>query len=37
MKLGDSLRFRYRIIIHPGDFPKKKIADFYAEYTKKSK
>jgi hypothetical protein len=37
MKPGDSLRFRYRIIIHPGDFPKKKIADLYAEYTKKSK
>jgi hypothetical protein len=32
---GQSMRFRYRVIIHPGDVPKKKIADFYANYAKK--
>jgi hypothetical protein len=34
---GESLRFRYRVIIHPGDVPMKKVADWYADYTKKSK
>ena len=34
---GDSLRFRYRVVIHPGDVPKKKIADWYSDYSKKSK
>ena len=37
MKPGDSLRFRYRVIIHPGDFSKKKIADLYSDYAKKAK
>ncbi len=34
---GDSMRFRYRVIIHPGDVSKKKIADWYSDYAKKSK
>lgn len=34
---GDSLYFRYRVVIHPGDYPKQKIADLYSEYVKKSK
>ncbi len=34
---GQSMRFRYRIIIHPGDVPKKKIADWYSDYTKHAK
>jgi hypothetical protein len=34
---GDSLRFRYRVIVHPGDVPKKKIADWYSDYSKKAK
>jgi len=37
MKAGDQMRFRYRVIIHPGDFPKKKIAEMYAAYKKKGK
>jgi hypothetical protein len=37
LKAGDSLRFRYRVVIHPGDVPKKNIADMYAEYAKKFK
>jgi len=37
MSAGDSLRFRYRVIIHPGDVPKKKIAGWYSDYTKKVK
>ena len=35
MKAGDQLRFRYRIIIHPGDMTKKKLDDLYSEYAKK--
>ena len=34
MKAGDSLRFRYRVLIHPGDTPKKEIEKDYAEYIK---
>jgi hypothetical protein len=34
---GESLHFRYRVIIHPGDVPKKKIADLYSDYAKKTK
>ena len=37
LNAGNSLRLRYRLIIHPGDVPKKKIADWYSDYTKKSK
>ncbi len=37
MPEGATIHFRYRVIIHPGDFPKKKIADLYSEYAKKSK
>lgn len=32
---GKSLRFRYRVIIHDGKAPVKKIASWYAEYQKK--
>jgi Methane oxygenase PmoA len=34
LKSGDALRFRYRVIIHPGDMPKKKLDDLYSEYAK---
>jgi hypothetical protein len=37
LNTGDSMRFRYRVIVHPGDVPKKKIADWYSDYTKKAK
>ncbi len=36
IKAGQQIRFRYRIIVHPGDFPKKKIAELYASYIKKA-
>jgi hypothetical protein len=35
LRSGKSMRFRYRVIVHPGDTPKKKIADWYADYAKK--
>ncbi|MFL6465715.1 MAG: PmoA family protein [Bryobacteraceae bacterium] len=35
IKTGDALRFRYRVIIYPGDMPKKKLDDLYSEYAKK--
>jgi hypothetical protein len=35
MKAVDALRFRYRVIIHPGDYSKKKIEDLYQDYVKK--
>ena len=37
MKAGDTMRLRYRVIIHPGDYSKQKIADLYADYVKKAK
>jgi hypothetical protein len=37
LKAGDTMRFRYRVIIHPGDYSKKKIADLYQDYVKKVK
>jgi hypothetical protein len=37
LKAGDTMRFRYRVIIHPGDFSKKKIEDLYKDYVKKVK
>ena len=37
MAAGASLRLRFRVIIHPGDVPKRKIERWYAEYAKKSK
>ncbi len=37
MRAGEQLRFRYRVVIHPGDFSKKKIAELYSAYTRKSK
>ena len=37
MAAGESMRFRYRVIIHPGDVSKKKIADWYSAYAKKVK
>jgi hypothetical protein len=30
---GQSLRFRYRVIIHPGDYKSADIAKMYADYT----
>jgi hypothetical protein len=32
---GKSMRFRYRVIVHPGDTPKKKVAGWYSEYARK--
>jgi methane monooxygenase PmoA-like len=32
---GESLRFEYRVIIHPGDLSKKEIADLYSAYVKR--
>lgn len=37
MAAGETLRLRYRVVIHPGDVPKRKIEDWYAAYTKKAK
>ena len=37
MRPGEQTRFRYRVIIHPGDFSKKKIAELYDAYKKKAK
>ncbi len=37
LKTGDALRFRYRVIVHPGDVPKKKITEWYSDYAKKIK
>jgi hypothetical protein len=37
MRAGEQLRFRYRVVMHPGDFSKKKIAEMYAAYAKKAK
>ena len=34
---GESMRFGYRVIIHAGDVPKKKIGDWYSDYAKKTK
>jgi len=31
---GEALRFQYRVIVHPGDLSKKKIADLYSTYAK---
>jgi hypothetical protein len=32
---GESLHFQYRVIVHPGDLSKKKIADLYSAYVKR--
>jgi Methane oxygenase PmoA len=32
---GRAMRFRYRVIVHPGDTPEKNIADWYSEYAKR--
>jgi Methane oxygenase PmoA len=37
LRAGESMRFRYRVVVHPGDVPKKKIADWYSDYSKKVK
>jgi hypothetical protein len=37
MRTGEQTRFRYRVIIHPGDFSKKKIGELYDSYRKKAK
>ena len=34
---GSSARFRYRVIIHSGDVPKKEIARWYSDYAKSTK
>jgi hypothetical protein len=31
---GHSLRFRYRVVIHPGDYQSARIADLYKEWAK---
>lgn len=36
MRAGEQLRFRYRVLIHPGDYSKKKIAELYETYKKKA-
>jgi hypothetical protein len=36
MHSGEQFRFRYRVIIHPGDYSKKKIAELYDSYKKKA-
>ena len=37
LRTGESLRFRYRVIVHSGDVSKKTIADWYAKYVKEAK
>jgi hypothetical protein len=37
LKAGDTLRLRYRVVIHPGDYPKQKIENLYKDYVKKVK
>jgi hypothetical protein len=34
MKAGDKLRFRYRVVIHPGDLSKQDIENLYQAYIK---
>ncbi len=34
---GNSARFRYRVIIHSGDVPKKEIARWYTDYAKSAR
>ena len=34
LKPGEELRFRYRVVIHPGDAPSAEIAKMYTEYAK---
>jgi hypothetical protein len=33
LALDESIRFRYRVIVHSGDVPKKNLAGWYSEYT----
>jgi hypothetical protein len=37
LKAGDTMRLRYRVVIHPGDYSKKKIEDLYQDFVKKVK
>ncbi len=37
LAFGNSARFRYRVIIHSGDVPKKEIARWYSDYAKTAK
>ena len=37
MKPGDTLRFRYRIVIHPGDMPMQNVGALYSDYIRKIK
>jgi hypothetical protein len=36
LKAGDHLRFRYRVIVHSGDVPPDKAAEWYSDYVKSS-
>ena len=35
VEAGKSVTFRYRVVIHPGDFQTAKIASLYQKYTSK--
>jgi hypothetical protein len=35
LKPGETLRFQYRVVIHPGDAAGAHIADLFKEYAKK--
>jgi hypothetical protein len=37
LKSGDTLRFQYRVIIHPGDDKSANIASLWEEYLKEAK
>ena len=37
MAAGRQLRFRYRVVIHPGDVPAKELADWYSNYIRDAK
>jgi hypothetical protein len=32
LKPGDSVRFRYRVVIHPGDYRSAPVAELYDQY-----
>ncbi|MBV9406831.1 MAG: PmoA family protein [Acidobacteriaceae bacterium] len=34
---GETMRLRYRVIVHAGDVTKKKIGEWYSDYTKKTR
>ena len=37
LSAGESLRFRWRVVIHHGDVPMKKVSQWYIDYKKKAK